>query len=147
MVEDIERNIKHQCARYAYDCIEDMISEPADRQREYRSEVMSTGTRIHGSGLLQTLTFYCSKMSGKGDNEKPHFRKLALHMLKWILKDEKIDGGLSLSEWNEDVSGVWKLYSVLLNADSDEKMIFYTERARELTDWLKRFADARLKEG
>ncbi len=144
MAEDIERNIKHQCARYAYDCIEEISKLPGE-QTEYRSQVMSTGTRIHGSGLMQTLTFYCSKMEGKDGREKIYFRKLALHLLKWVLKDEKVNGGLPLSKWNEDNTATWKIYSFLLNTDSDEKMIYYTERAKELTVWLKRFADARLR--
>lgn len=133
-----ERNIKHECAEYAYKCIEDILGFNDDIQRKYRSEVMSTGTRIKSSGLMQTLAFYCSK-------EDPHFLKLTLHILKWILKDIQIDGKfLNPLAWNENKEETLRIFSFLLK-ESDEKMIYYTQRALDVTEWLKRFADARLK--
>ncbi len=133
-----ERNIKHECAEYAYKCVDDILINDPNIQGKYHSEIMSTGTRIKGSGLMQTLAFYCSK-------EDPHFLKLTLHLLKWILKDRPFNGSLlDTSQWDEDKSGVMKIFSVLLN-ESDEEMIYYTQRALDVTEWLKRFADARLK--
>ena len=125
-----ERNIKHECAEYAYKCITKVMETNSSVQKDYRSEVMSTGTRIHSAGLMQTLTFYCSKISDK----KPHFKELALHIMKWILRGEKpISSGEPLP-----------LLEFLLG-QPDDKMMYFTEEAMEVTQWLKRFADARLE--
>jgi len=143
-----EKNLKHQCAEYAFRCVDDILNnQNSQTQKEYRSEVRSTGTRIYGSGLMQTLAFYSSKMDDKGEENHPHFRKLSLHILKWLLKDENIDGIIidtSISKWDEDKNHTINLFSKLLNK-SDEDMIYYTQRAMEVTGWLARFADAKLK--
>ena len=137
---DAKRNIKHECAAYAYACITDVADE-IPNQKEYRSEVMSTGTRIHDSGLMQTLAFYCSKMKA----EKPHFERLSLHVMKWILRDEKVnDRNVNTSKWDDGKGGVLTLFSFLLD-QSDEKMMWFTREAMEVAQWLKRFADARLE--
>ena len=136
-----ERNIKHQCAEYAYRCVEDVINfrQGTDLQKKYRSEVMSTGTRILGSSLMQTLAFYSSK-------EEPHFLKLNLHLLKWILKDESVNGKhLNPAKWDEDRKEMIKILSFLLTK-SDDEIMYYTQRALDVTEWLKRFSEARLKE-
>ena len=136
---NIERNIIHECAEYAYRCVEDIMNRNEDIQKKYRSEVMSTGTRIKGSGLMQTLAFYCSK-------DELHFLKLTLHLLKWILKDEQVNGkSLNTEKWDEDKEQMMKIFSFLLNKPDDE-MIYYTQMALDVTEWLKRFSDARLKE-
>ena len=135
-----ERNIKHECAEYAYQSVEDIINlNNEDIQKKYRSEVMSTGARIKGSGLMQTLAFYSSK-------DEPHFLKLTLHLLKWILKDEQVNGkSLNTEKWDEDKEQTMKIFSFLLNK-TDGEMIYYTQMALDVTEWLKRFSDARLKE-
>ena len=133
----LERNIKHECAKYAYERITKVLESSKanpniDIQKDYRSEVMSTGTRIHSAGLLQTLTFYCSKISDK----KPHFKELVLHIMEWILRNEKPGNSkdpLPLLEF--------------LLGQPDDKMMYFTEEAMEVTQWLKRFADARLEKG
>lgn len=137
-----ERNIKHQCAEYAFNCIEDVVKiNNSQTHKEYRSEVRSTGTRIYGAGLMQTLAFYLSKMN---EEKHPHFRKLSLHILKWLLKDENIDGTIDTSRWEDNNDQTIKLFRTLLNK-SDEEMIYCTQRAMEVTGWLARFADAKLE--
>lgn len=134
----IERNIKHECAEYAYRCVEEIKKNHSNIKDKYLSEVMSTGTRISGSGLMQTLAFYLSK-------EEPHFKKLTLHILKWVLKDIPVNGKtLDLSIWDEDKKETFKIFSFLLNKP-DEEMIYCTERALDVTQWLSRFARAMLK--
>lgn len=131
----LERNVKHECAEYAYKCITKVLESSKanpniDIQKDYRSEVMSTGTRIHSAGLMQTLAFYCSKIKG----DKLHFSKLALHIMEWILRNEKLGN-----------SGEPLPLLELLLGQPDDKMMYFTEEAMEVTQWLKRFADARLE--
>jgi len=88
---------------------------------------------------MQTLAFYSSK-------DEPHFLKLTLHLLKWILKDEQVNGkSLNTEKWDEDKEQTMKIFSFLLNK-TDGEMIYYTQMALDVTEWLKRFSDARLKE-
>ena len=148
MVSNVpDRNIKHKCAAYAYNCISDVLKEPGI-QGKYRSEVLSVGTRIHDSGLLQTLAFCCSKMKGgEKPGDRSHFRELALYIMKWILREEQIDGdSLDTSKWDESDENIMSIFAYLLEPhQSDERMLIYTHDALEVTQWLKRFADARLK--
>ena len=129
-----QRNLQHDRARYAYKSIKEV---PAQIQKDYRSEVMSTPVRIHDAGLMQTLAFYCSKMKldESGEEKNPHFSMLALHIMKWILNDEAERRGKK---------DALKLFSSLLTC-SDEEMILHTQEAIEVTQWLKRFADARIE--
>lgn len=134
-----ERNLKHETAKYAYECIEDVVTSDT-KEDKYRSEVMQTGFRLYGAGLMQTLAFYCSKMK-----KDKHFRKLSLHLLKWTLRDEVINKGMiNCSQWNENEAQTMGLFSVLLDK-SDDEMRFYAQRAMDVTEWLKRFAEAKLK--
>lgn len=139
--EKMGGNIKHECAHYAYKCIDDVLGTIKDSQRDYRSEVRSTATRIHDAGLMQTLAFYCSKM-----NDKKHFERLALHIMKWILRADKVENeSVDTSRWDDGKAGILKFLRFLLD-QSDEKMMMLTAEATEVTQWLARFADARLKE-
>ena len=136
-----QRNLQHDRAKYAHDCIENVLAKEKEKAFEgisekYKSEVMSTPVRIHDAGLMQTLAFYCSKMKVENGKEKnPHFSMLALHIMKWILNDEAERTG------REDALN---LFSSLLD-QSDEEMILHTQEAIEVTQWLKRFADARIE--
>jgi CRISPR type III-B/RAMP module-associated protein Cmr5 len=138
--EKIETNVKHECARYAYKCIRDVTDNIKPKQGKYRSEVRSTGTRIHDAGLMQTLAFYCSKV-----NDEVHFKKLALHIMKWTLRNEKVGGqDVDTSKWEEGSDAVLKLFEHLLN-QSVEKIIMFTADATEVVQWLSRFAEAKLE--
>jgi CRISPR type III-B/RAMP module-associated protein Cmr5 len=145
---EMDRDIKHQCAEYAYRCIEDVVNFEPDIKEDYRSEVMNTGTRIYGSGLMQTLTFLCSKIEieKNGREEKPHFRKLALHLMKWILDEkEGVSVVAEIATWDDSKDKTLELFKGLLNEKNVDELIYYTQRAMEISEWLKRFADAKLK--
>lgn len=138
-----ERNIRHECAKYAYECITDVVElskKDSGIQKDYRSEVLSTGTRIHNAGLLQTLTFYCSKIK---DN-KPHFERLSSHIMEWILRNEKTGVSAVNASSRKDEGKPLKLLEFLLD-QPDNRMIYFTREAMEVTQWLKRFAEARLE--
>jgi len=129
-------NLKHRCAKYAYNCI-DELKDP-DIKGKYLSEVKSTAAKIYGSGLMQTLTFYLSK------KDEPHYRKLLLHLLNWILDGETINSCTITCDLPRGDNELITLFNEMLKTTPD-KMMFYTQRALMVCEWLSRFADAKLK--
>jgi len=132
-------NLKHKCAEYAYKCIYKCIAEVEDQtiKGKYLSEVKSTSAKIYGSGLMQTLTFYFSK-------NEPHYRKLLLHLLNWILDGETINHRTITCDSPRGDNELITLFNAMLKTPPD-KMMFYTQRALMVCEWLSRFADAKLK--
>jgi CRISPR-associated protein Cmr5 len=130
-----ENNIEHERADYAYKCIKDILDNHNGIKDKYRSEVLQTAIRIYNAGLMQTLTFYCSKMP----NDE-HFRKLSLHLMKWILRDELTT---NRETWTENIGQTWQLFNTILNHPNN--LIVYTERTKTVVVWLKRFADGRIE--
>lgn len=122
MPEEVERNLEHKRATYAYNCI-DEISSLGDGglEKQYKSAVLSCGALIHKAGLLQALSFYISK-------QKDHYKLLAKHILEGIES-----GPANLENINQ-----------LLCLD-DMAIAYKTTEANALIIWLKRFADGRLK--
>ncbi len=118
-----ERNLEHERAAYAYDCIQGIKKNHPDIEGKYRSAVLSSGALIQKAGLMQTLAFYLSK--------KNHYEELADHILCWI-KGHNRKGEAKL------------LFEQLLNVD-DDAIIEKTMEAMALITWLKRFAEGVLK--
>lgn len=125
----IYKNLDHDRARYAYNCIEGIKNSPLETK--YRSAVRSCGALIQKSGLNQTLSFYISKKNDQ-NNELTHYGMLAKHILMW----EKICGNSG--------NDLLTIYKKLLTF-SDEEIIYKTQEAKALVLWLKRFSDAMLK--
>jgi len=121
----INKNLDHERALYAFDCVENIKNLHDDYKDKYRTAVLSSGILIHKSGLMQTLSFYISKKNDK------HYHKLAAHILNW----REICGG------NDEPLVA---YHKLLNLQDDE-IIQKTQEAKALIIWLKNFADAMLK--
>ena len=122
----INKNLDHERALYAFECVETIRKLHDDfKEKKYRSAVLSSGILIHNSGLMQTLSFYISKRNDE------HYQKLAAHILNW----REICG-----ENNESLVA----YHKLLNLPDDE-IIHITQEAKALILWLKNFADAMLK--
>ncbi len=121
------KNLEHERAEYAFDCIEKVKKNKNDEKAEkkYRSAILSAGALLHKSGLLQTLAFYLSK----GD-----YKPLAEDILNWK----------GIKEGNND--NPINIYSNLLKL-SDMDIVYKTQEARALVVWLKRFAEGMLKEG
>ena len=119
-----ENNIEHERADYAYKCIKDILDNHNGIKDKYRSEVLQTAIRIYNAGLMQTLTFYCSKMEIK-NGIKNHFIPLSLHLMKWILRDELTT---NRETWTENIGQTWQLFNTILNHPNN--LIVYTERTK-----------------
>jgi len=122
----INRNLDHERASYAYKCIEDIKKIGGKTEKEYRSAVRSSGALVQKSGLMQTLAFYLSK------KDKEHYKQLAGHILHW----DYVYGGTE-----SPLDSYHKLLEIL-----DEDIIHKTQEAKALILWLKKFADAMLKD-
>ncbi|GMT50092.1 MAG: hypothetical protein IEMM0008_1631 [bacterium] len=118
-----ERNLEHERAAYAYDCIQDIKNNHPDVEGKYRSAVLSAGALIQKAGLMQTLAFYLSK--------KNHYEELADHILCWIQCHNH--------------KGQTKLVFKQLLYLNDEAMIEKNMETMALITWLKRFAEGVLK--
>jgi len=133
-------NLKHARAEYAYRCVTDVL-RLGDQVKKYKTLILNTPVRIQSSGLMQTLAFSCSKME-----KNPHHQQLVLHMAKWVLRDKAIRGiAIDTRSWEENRDETMGLFELLLS-QPDEVMMQFTREALEVTQWLKRFADARIEE-
>ncbi len=118
-----ERNLEHERAAYAYDCIQDIKKNYPDIEGKYRSAVLSSGALIQKAGLMQTLAFYLSK--------KNHYEELADHILCWI-------------QCHSHKGEPKLMFNQLLHLN-DEAMIEKNMETMALVTWLKRFAEGILK--
>ena len=119
---DEERNLEHKRAEYAYSCINEIAEMTNDKQKKYRTAVLSCGSLIQKTGLMHAIAFYISK---KGQQEK-----LARHILTHIFQRQ-----------NENAV---ELFNRLLTANN-EMLMQMTSEAQSIVKWLKRFAEGRLK--
>lgn len=120
---DEERNLEHKRAEYAFDCINEIAEMDEPDQKKYRTAVLSCGSLMQKSGLIQAMAYHLSK---KGQREK-----LAEHILRWIIYYRH--GGSAID-----------LFQVLLGAD-DEMLARMTSESQSIVKWLKCFAEGRLK--
>jgi len=118
-----ERNLEHERAEYAYNCIQDIKKNHSDIEGKYRSAVLSSGALIQKAGLMQTLAFYLSK--------KKHYEEVADHILCWI-------------QCHSQKGEAKALFEQLLNL-KDEVIIEKNMETMALITWLKRFAEGVLK--
>jgi len=140
MPDLVEKNLEYERAEYGYKCIKDIIDNHEAIKKEYRSDLLQTPARIYNSGLLQTLTFYCSKMKMER-GRKNHFIPLNLHIMKWILRGEL---GTAREMWNENPDAIWNMYRTRILGQPENKMR-YTERAMSVIVWMKRFAEGMIE--
>jgi len=137
-----ERNLEHERAKYAFNCVLDIENRGESNEQikgKYKTLVMNSAYLIQKSGLLQSLTFYCSKMTDKG--EKEHFKKLNLHILKWLLMEDDVRNNPN-TQWNENKDDTLTLFKIILDKDNDE-ILNLTQKTKALLIWIKRFADAK----
>ena len=121
----IDKNLDHERALYAFECVTNVKNFHDDFKDKYRSAVLSSGILIHKSGLMQTLSFYIGKKNDK------HYRKLATDILNW----REIYGG------NDEPLVAYHKLLIL----PDDEIIQKTQEAKALIIWLKNFADAMFK--
>lgn len=110
------------------------IKDISKFQNEYCSTVMKLSALILTNGLGQTLAFLKSK--GKGDKTKPQ-EKVYQHLQEWLISTDVIS-------WGRITKG--ELIERIMLIDSN-KYRLVTMEVLSFLNWLKRFADAILKNG
>lgn len=124
------KSLEHERAQFAHDKIKSIKDKDAKDKKEYRSCIMNLGTLILSNGLLATVAFYNTK--------KDHHK----NVIKWII--ERLHKEKLLSDnLNNDIIDNFIEYILQLNT---EGYILYTTAVLNFANWLKRFADAMLKE-
>lgn len=116
------------------DLDDEEIKDISKFQNEYCSTVMKLSSLILTNGLGQTLAFLKSK--GKGDKTKPQ-EKVYQHLQEWLINTDVIS-------WGRITKG--ELIERIMLIDSN-KYRLVTIEALSFLNWLKRFADAILKNG
>lgn len=135
-----ESNLRHTEAVYALKCVDDVVSNHPGLKGKYRSEVRQVSDRIYSAGLVQTLTFYCSKMDRKEVN---HFQLLFPHLAGWVLSNHGISRPATLQM--DPPAAVKILADNFINITDPSVLILYTERAKAISVWLSRFASAKIE--
>jgi len=150
------RSLEQERANYAWECIQ-AIKGDIDLEDKYKSYVRSASTYIQTNGLGNTLAFYKSKFEAdlkkkteelkkKGVSEKrayeeafnklsadkKAYRLLYAHIDGWFKKHYKINK--EILEWviSKDTSSI-KVFQVTIEIIS-------------LLNWMKRFAEAELRD-
>ncbi len=109
-----------------------------EQQGKYRTRVLAAPVFIHDTGLLQALAFLISKKDEKA------FQLFASHLLRWILRGSLSDA-LPAVQQEARANDNWQKFSQLSELSSDQ-ILLHTQETLALLQWLKRFAEARLKE-
>jgi|SRR6266487_1899138 len=122
--------------------IKDLDKQNADKklEKEYRSLARGLNAMIQINGLGQTLGFL--KAKGKQQEGKPHYQ-LLLHLTTWMQDDEHFHAA------NSDVMrrGYDGLLQWVLDIDtSSDDYRRATTECLAFGVWLRRFAEAELKE-
>lgn len=110
------------------------IKDISKFKNEYCSTVMKLSSLILTNGLGQTLAFLKSK--GKGDKTKPQ-EKVYQHLQEWLISTEVISWGR--------ITKVELIERIMLIDSNKYRLV--TMEALSFLNWLKRFADAILKNG
>lgn len=151
------RSLEQERANYAWRCIQEVKNFGTDVENKYKSYVKSTSSYIQINGLGNTLVFYKSKFEAdfkkyfeelrkKGlDDEKASedaFKKLSNDKKAYKLLYDHLNG------WFKEY---FKEHKDILNWIIDEntssiKVFQVTREIISLLNWMKRFAEAELRD-
>jgi CRISPR-associated protein Cmr5 len=134
------KTLEQQRASYAYSKISHIATLNEDIQEKYHSYVRSAPALILRNGLGNTLAYYLSKakvslkdvsekVESLRDSKQIAYAMLYLHITEWL----KTMGYGDL-EW-------------ITNEATSLEVFQATKEAIALLNWMRRFADAMLKEG
>ncbi|HDN82932.1 MAG TPA: type III-B CRISPR module-associated protein Cmr5 [Candidatus Altiarchaeales archaeon] len=132
------RSLEQKRAKYAWECIQ-KVRGNIEQEDKYKSYVRSAPSYIQINGLGNTLAFYKSKFEAdlrkKGENElsadKRAYKLLYDHLNGWR---KELRGGKDILEWIRD-------------ENTSSLMVFQaTKEIIALLNWMKRFAEAELRD-
>ncbi len=117
-------------AKFAYDCVDSVLSKNKKTQESYKSYVKKIPTLIQVNGLAGTFAFVFSK---KGDKEgqKEAYKIIYEQVDNWLKQNYKNDNNEELAKWIIEQNP--KLYKAI------------TIEVLALFSWLKRFAEGMIE--
>ena len=117
-------------AKFAYDCVNSVLSKSNKTQESYKSYVKKIPTLIQVNGLAGTFAFVFSK---KGDKEgqKEAYKIIYEQVNDWLKQNYKKDNDEELVKWIIEQNP--KLYKAI----TIEVLAFFS--------WLKRFAEGMIE--
>lgn len=132
------RSLEQERAKYAWECIQEVKGD-INLEDKYKSYVRKTPTYIQVNGLGNTLAFYKSKFEAdlkkKGENglgpEKRAYKLLYDHINGWKKETRENKDFL---EW------------IIDEGTSSLKVFQATKETIALLNWMKRFAEAELRD-
>lgn len=121
------RSLEQKRANYAWKCIQ-KIKELGDEkvEKNYNSYVKKTPFLIQNNGLGNALAFYKSK-------KESAYELICEHLNKWFKMQKKNDQ--EILDW------------IISENTSSTEVFQVTKEILALLSWMKRFAEAELKEG
>ncbi len=118
-------------AKFAYKCVNDVLSKSQKTKESYKSYVKKIPTLIQVNGLAGTFAFVFSK---KGDKEgqKEAYKMIYEQVDNWLKQNYKKDESEELVEWI--IKQNPKLYKAI------------TIEVLALFSWLRRFVEGMIEE-
>ena len=132
------QNIEQERGRWAWDDIGKIKGKGDTLEKEYRSLARGLNAMIQINGLGQTLGFL--KAKGKGDANKAHFLLLK-HLTEWM-QDHFKATNITVMKSGHDGLLQWLMDEATSSADYRRA----TTECLAFGVWLRRFAEAELKE-
>lgn len=143
------KNINLEVSKYAMKCVDDVIDKSdKEIEKKYKTLVKKMPALIQKNGLIGTLAFIFSKK--KNDEHAEVFKNI----INWNFENDKIN---DLNKINENGGSV-KEQNNVINQTNMENYIKWmcdleptqyrqvTKEMMILFSWIKRFADALIKE-
>jgi CRISPR-associated protein Cmr5 len=120
------KTLTQKYALYAFECIEEVKTKNIGS--DYVSTVKKIPAMITHNGLLTTLTFLYSK-----SDKEP--KLILLNQIVYCLKNPSVTKPKELSK--DDI----KDFIYQLAKEDFQKLMFYSQKALTLSQWLKRLAE------
>jgi len=132
------RSLEQKRANYAWKCIQKVKNLNKDNiEKSYNSYIKKTPTLIQTNGLGNSLAFYKSKFGSEKDEklntDKRAYKLLYEHINNWF--KQKYQKHKDILDW------------IIHQNTSSTEVFQTTKEILAFLSWMKRFAEAELKEG
>ena len=130
-------------AKFAFKCVKNDVVENNRSPKEFKSLVRGFSTMIINNGLGQALAFLKAKMKIDKETKKPkkndHHFTLLEHINNWFNSSE-----CKIHLVENDNSQTDLLTAI--QEHSSERYRYYTQETLDFINWLRKFADAEIKD-
>lgn len=128
------RSLEQDRAKYAWEKIQELKTKYKESESTYNSYIKKSPTLILTNGLGNSLAFFYSKFGSTSDNLPPDkcaYKLLYSHINEWCIKQKIVTNDILK----------WIVY------DASSLDVFrITNEVMAILSWLKRFAEAELKD-